>query len=57
MSTIWNRLNTGDRQQDRENHPGKTYDGASYADREVGDGARRFNYNFSNIALATKVNT
>jgi hypothetical protein len=47
---------TGDRlQQVKENHPNKTYDGASYANPEICDGAERFGYNVVNTALTSKV--
>jgi hypothetical protein len=48
----------GDRlQRIKEIHPNKTYDGASYADPKIGDGAGLFGYDFGNVAIAPKVYT
>lgn len=58
MSIVWSAFSTGDRLQQvsREKHPSKTYDGASYANQRIGDGAERFAYDFGNTNLASKVN-
>ena len=57
MSFVWSSLNMGNRLKHlKENHPSKTYDGASYASQEFGVGAERFGYIFGNTVVAPKVN-
>jgi hypothetical protein len=57
MSIAWGSVIMGDRLQHlREYHPSKTYNGATYTNPKIGDGAGRFGYDFSNAAIAPKVN-
>ncbi len=47
---------TGDKhQQVKENHPSKTFNGASDENPEIGDGAGRFSNDFGNAAIAPKI--
>ena len=43
-------------QQVKQNYPSRAYKGASYANLDVSDGAKRFGYDFGNIVLTTMVN-
>ncbi len=57
IGIVWSSLNLGDRlQQCNENYPSITFDGASYANPEIGEGAGRFGNDFANAAIAPKVN-
>ena len=57
ISLAWSGRSKGDRpNQARENHPRKTYDGASYVNPGIGDGHGQLGFDFGNTAIAPKVN-